>query len=394
MASAGDEEGATGDIPGTTMMSQNKKDDDDENTVELIRRYIADKLGLSSSGEEKPQVLDEISLDGIVKYIKDGKCKNIVTMAGAGISTSAGIPDFRSPVSGLYHNLEKYNLPDPQAIFEIEFFRKNPQPFFTLAKELYPGSFKPTICHYFIKLLQMKGLLLRHYTQNIDTLERVADIPGDYIIEAHGTFHTSHCLDCRKEYPLPWMKERIFSDVVPTCTECNGIVKPDIVFFGESLPSKFFKCAKTDFPKADLLIILGSSLAVQPFASLVDRVGAVCPRLLINREKAGERDRLMRMLGMGAGMDFDSSDNVRDVAWLGDCDDGCKLLADKLGWLDELNKLVDEGHAKVEREQEEDKKDCENKASCSPKKKQEDSTSPAEKDDSSSSEKTQDASKI
>lgn len=120
--------------------------------------------------------------------------------------TAAGIPDFRSPGSGLYHNLEKYNLPDPQAIFEIDFFRRNPQPFFTLAKELYPGTFKPTPCHYFIKLLQMKGLLLRHYTQNIDTLERVAGLPGDSIVEAHGTFHTSHCLDCHKEYDKGWMK--------------------------------------------------------------------------------------------------------------------------------------------------------------------------------------------
>lgn len=78
---------------------------------------------------------------------------------------AAGIPDFRSPGSGLYDNLQKYNLPYPQAIFEINFFRENPKPFFVLAKELYPGIFKPTIGHYFIRLLQEKGYLLRHYTQ-------------------------------------------------------------------------------------------------------------------------------------------------------------------------------------------------------------------------------------
>lgn len=75
-----------------------------------------------------------------------------------------------------------------------------------LAKELYPGSFKPTVCHYFIRLLCEKGLLLRHYTQNIDTLERVAGIPSEKLVEAHGTFHTGHCLECRKEYQLEWMK--------------------------------------------------------------------------------------------------------------------------------------------------------------------------------------------
>ena len=68
-----------------------------------------------------------------------------------------------------------------------------------------------------------------------------------------------------------FLSERIFSDLVPTCEKCNGVVKPDIVFFGENLPSRFFSCVEKDFRKCDLLIILGSSLTVQPFASLIDR---------------------------------------------------------------------------------------------------------------------------
>jgi NAD-dependent deacetylase sirtuin 2 len=68
-----------------------------------------------------------------------------------------------------------------------------------------------------------------------------------------------------------FLSERIFSDSLPTCEKCNGVVKPDIVFFGEDLPSRFFFCVEEDFPKCDLLIILGSSLVVQPFASLIDR---------------------------------------------------------------------------------------------------------------------------
>lgn len=323
--------------------------------IEGMRKYF-EHLGIyrgdtdSDNTTDKQKVLDEVSVDGIIKYIQKKPCKNIITLAGAGISTSAGIPDFRSPGSGLYHNLEKYNLPDPPAIFEIDFFLQNPQPFFTLAKELYPGSFKPTISHYFLRLLCEKGLLLRHYTQNIDTLERVAGIPEEKLVEAHGTFHTSHCLKCRKEYCLEWMKERIFADSVPTCTDCNGVVKPDIVFFGEALPSKFSEKVKTDFQDCDLLIILGSSLVVQPFASIIDRVKSTCPRLLINREKAGQRDRVMQLMGMGAGMDFDSSENTRDVAWIGDCDDGCKMIAEKLGWKDELLELVKREHAKIDAE--------------------------------------------
>ena len=78
--------------------------------------------------------MSSVDFEGILAYIKAGKAKNIITMAGAGISTSAGIPDFRTPGSGLYDNLQKYNLPDPQAIFDIGFFRSNPEPFFQLAK--------------------------------------------------------------------------------------------------------------------------------------------------------------------------------------------------------------------------------------------------------------------
>ncbi|KAG6465943.1 hypothetical protein O3G_MSEX015522, partial [Manduca sexta] len=113
-------------------------------------------------------------------------------------------------------------------------------------------------------------LLLRHYTQNIDTLERVAGIPADKLVEAHGTFYTAHCLDCRKEYTLEFVKERIFADQLPICTACPGIVKPDIVFFGESLPDRFQECLQQDFEHCDMLIIMGSSLEVQPFASLID----------------------------------------------------------------------------------------------------------------------------
>ena len=80
------------------------------------------------------------------------------------------------------------NLPHPEAVFELSFFRENPLPFYTLAQELYPGKYRPTITHSFINLLHQKGLLLKLFTQNIDCLEREAGVPGDKIIEAHGSF--------------------------------------------------------------------------------------------------------------------------------------------------------------------------------------------------------------
>ncbi|RZF47384.1 hypothetical protein LSTR_LSTR009123 [Laodelphax striatellus] len=329
-------------------------DVEDDGAVEKIRKYLAEKLSLfvpdAVDKPPQPKILDELSVDGIVNYIKDGKAKNIITLTGAGISTSAGIPDFRSPSTGLYANLQKYDLPYPQAIFELEFFKRNPEPFYTLARSLFPGAFKPTYSHYFIRMLQKKNLLMRHYTQNIDTLERVAGMEDDIIVEAHGTFHTAHCLSCHKEYTLEWLEEKLKLDDVPSCNECIGIVKPDIVFFGESLPEKFHTCAQVDFKKCDLLIIMGTSLEVQPFASLIDRVNDKCPRLLINREKAGNSDRLVWLLGMQSGLHFDSEDNYRDVFWAGDCDDGCLLLADKLGWGEELRNTVKEEHERIEKE--------------------------------------------
>ncbi|KAG7470788.1 hypothetical protein MATL_G00117430 [Megalops atlanticus] len=324
-----------------------------EEEMDFLRNLFSRTLGLGP-GEK---VLDELTLEGVARYIQSGKCKNIICMVGAGISTSAGIPDFRSPGTGLYANLQKYNLPYPEAIFQIDYFKKHPEPFFALAKELYPGQFKPTVCHYFIKLLKDKGLLQRCYSQNIDTLERVAGLQADDLIEAHGTFYTSHCVSflCRKEYTLDWMKEKIFSDEIPKCEKCSGLVKPDIVFFGENLPARFFTSMKTDFPRCDLLIIMGTSLQVQPFASLVSRVSKSTPRLLINMEKTGQCDALMGMLGFGGGMDFDSEKAYRDVAYIGTCDDGCLALAELLGWKAELEEMVKREHALIDSKDKQDK---------------------------------------
>ncbi|KAJ2798928.1 Sir2 histone deacetylase Hst2, partial [Coemansia furcata] len=111
------------------------------------------------------------SLEAIADMVATGKAKNIIVMAGAGISTDAGIPDFRSPGTGLYDNLQQFNLPHPEAIFSIDYFRRNPKPFYMLAKELYPGQYVPTQSHFF----------------NIDCLERAAGIDPELIVEAHGS---------------------------------------------------------------------------------------------------------------------------------------------------------------------------------------------------------------
>jgi len=336
----------TSDEEKNSKHSSDEEDGEDDTEgfpLEEIRRQLENRLhiGLGKvdlDEQRHPHVLDDLDLDGIIEYIKQGAAKNVIVMAGAGISTSAGIPDFRSPGSGLYDNLEKYDLPHPSAVFDIRYFEENPKPFFVLAKELYPENLVPTPTHSFIRLLEEKNLLLRHYTQNIDTLERLAGVSEDKIVEAHGTFHSAHCIKCNKEYSQDWIREKIFSDEIPKCESCQGVVKPDIVFFGEALPARFFSCVQSDFKQCDLLIIMGSSLLVQPFASLIDQVSDVCPRLLINKEKAGIVKDLPRLL-MGEGLQYENPGNYRDVYQEGDTDSVSQLISEKLGWQADLQKL-------------------------------------------------------
>ncbi|KAJ1768933.1 NAD-dependent protein deacetylase sirtuin-2 [Coemansia sp. RSA 1843] len=323
-------------------ISDSDSDSDVDDTYEGPASPLTVHSPLIAKGVDSVFTSEMSTLDSIAQMIKMRSVKNIVVMAGAGISTSAGIPDFRSPRTGVYANLKQFNLPHAEALFTIDYFRKNPKPFYVLAKDLYPGQFSPTTSHFFIKLLERKGILQRHYTQNIDCLERVAGLSPDRIVEAHGSFHTAHCIEgsCNKEHSQDWVKKKIMDNKIPHCTKCKSLVKPDITFFGENLPSRFFELSEDDFSSCDLLIVMGTSLLVQPFASLVNEVKSNVPRLLINRVRVGESS------APNLGFDFDGKRSSRgsrgtrglhrDALILGDCDEACTLLADRLGWKDEL----------------------------------------------------------
>ncbi|XP_014247091.1 NAD-dependent protein deacetylase Sirt2-like isoform X2 [Cimex lectularius] len=329
--------------------SSKSKENKSDVHVEKLESISKDMAGREKEKKDSSRTLEEqlaslkissvdestlSNLSSLAEKLKMNQFKNVVTLVGAGISTSAGIPDFRSPGTGLYDNLKKFNLPYSEAIFELDYFQEKPEPFFQLARDLMPGTFKPTKSHYFIKLLEEKGILLRHYTQNIDGLERLAGVSPEKMIEAHGTFYTSHCTNCSKEYSFDWMKNAISAKPVPLCEKCHHVVKPDIIFFGENLPVEFFVKAQKDFPKCDLLIIMGSSLSVQPVASLVTRVGKKCPRLIINKGKVGE----------SLGISFKGSS--KDIFLDGDCDASVVRLAKLAGWDADLAKLVDQGRKK------------------------------------------------
>ncbi|XP_010297122.2 NAD-dependent protein deacetylase sirtuin-3, mitochondrial isoform X1 [Balearica regulorum gibbericeps] len=274
----------------------------------------------------------QLTLHDVAELIQNKECRRVVVMAGAGISTPSGIPDFRSPGSGLYSNLEQYNIPYPEAIFQLTYFFANPKPFFTLAKELYPGNYRPNYAHYFLRLLHDKGLLLRLYTQNIDGLERVAGIPPDRLVEAHGTFATATCMVCRRKFPGEDFRGDVMADKIPHCPVCTGIIKPDIVFFGEELPQRFF-LHMTDFPMADLLFVIGTSLEVEPFASLAGAVRGSIPRVLINRDLVGP---------------FAWQQRYNDIAQLGDVVSGVEKLVELLNWTEEMRTLIQKEKEKLD----------------------------------------------
>ncbi|KAH7161251.1 Sir2 family protein [Dactylonectria macrodidyma] len=302
-----------------------------------VPRWVARRMGQDESSiadAGPPKTLTERSLPAVAEYIKSGRAKRIVVLTGAGISTSAGIPDFRSPKTGLYNNLARLNLPYAEAVFDISYFRQHPEPFYVLAKELYPGKFHPTVSHVFITLLARKGLLQMLFTQNIDCLERAAGVPSDKIIEAHGSFATQRCIECKTEYPDDEIREHVLKGEVPRCGEkdCGGLVKPDIVFFGEPLP-KTFDNNTYQAAMADLVLIIGTSLSVYPFAGLPEMTMQGKPRVLFNMERVGQ---------IGHRSD--------DVIELGSCDAGIRKLADELGWRDELEQLWREVVGKKEAE--------------------------------------------
>lgn len=217
---------------------------------------IAYKAPADINIEERMRVLDltpgeQPSLESVAKKINCGDIKNIVILCGAGISVSCGIPDFRSEGTGLYHNLQKYDLDTPESIFDIEFFRSNPKPFIHLAKELYPGKFQPSVTHHFLKLLENKNKLLRVYTQNIDGLEFQVGLSESKVVQCHGGFQNSHCISqaCGASCDNARLKADILAGKETLCEKCSSLCKPGITFFGEgkctlSISARTYMCTK------------------------------------------------------------------------------------------------------------------------------------------------------
>ena len=199
--------------------------------------------------------------DGVaqcVQLINQSKC--IVVLTGAGISTNAGIPDFRGP-QGLYTS----RLYDPEKVFDISYFLKDPKPFYEFAHDFIAleSTIQPTATHHTLASLEAKGLIKAVITQNIDGLHQKAG--SQKVLDMHGNFLTSHCLRCRKAFDYHELKSMVLQHVIPHCS-CRGIIKPDIVFFGEDV--KYYHQSLELAQNADLFFVIGTSCVVYPAASL------------------------------------------------------------------------------------------------------------------------------
>jgi NAD-dependent deacetylase len=199
---------------------------------------------------------------------------SVVALTGAGISVPSGIPDFRSPGTGLWENV------DPMEVAHIDAFHRDPQRFWSFYRPRFQmlGDKQPNPAHLALARLETDGLLDAVVTQNVDRLHRRAGTKR--LIEVHGSIDTSSCTECHASYPLENV-ESLFDDGVAHCATCSGLVKPDVVLFGELLPEEAMHEAQTLAERCDLMLCVGSSLEVYPVAGLPSIARAAGAKLAI-----------------------------------------------------------------------------------------------------------------
>ncbi len=188
------------------------------------------------------------------------EARSIAALTGAGISTNAGIPDFRGP-KGLYVT-KRY---DPDKVFDIDYFQVDPKPFFDFARDFisFENQLAPTIAHDFLAKLEAGGKLSGVITQNIDSLHQRAG--SKKVFEMHGSFLKNFCFRCRKEFFYDEIKARLQNEPVPHCS-CGGVIKPDVIFFGENV--KYLAESSRLAEEVDLFFVIGTSCVVYPAAML------------------------------------------------------------------------------------------------------------------------------
>lgn len=190
-----------------------------------------------------------------------------MALTGAGVSTESGIPDFRSRNTGLWNQF------DPEEVASIQALKRNPESFYRFNLRWWKGCLgaKPNAAHYTLADLERTGWLLGVITQNIDGLHQAAG--STRIWEVHGNLRSCFCLSCRKEYKMTHLYQGFYCN-------CGGLLRPNVVLFGDPMPQAYFVAEKV-LSGCQLLLVVGSSLQVQPVASLPDLSRQV---VIINKE--------------------------------------------------------------------------------------------------------------
>lgn len=199
-----------------------------------------------------------------------------IALTGAGISTASGIPDFRSPGTGLW---EKVN---PMRVASIHAFRRHPETFYDwirpLAKRLFEAE--PNPGHRALAKMETEGYLKAIITQNIDNLHQEAG--SSEVLEVHGHLRSATCMDCYRVRCAPKLiAEFLATGEIPRCPHCGGVMKPNVVLFGEQLPIEVVNEAMAHVRSADLMLVAGSSLEVIPVSQLPIRVHRNSGRLIV-----------------------------------------------------------------------------------------------------------------
>ncbi len=191
------------------------------------------------------------------------KARRVFVLTGAGISTPSGIPDFRSEGTGLWSRDE------PLEAASLNTFRTNPENFFQWFRPLAGQIFnaQSNAAHLALAGIESHGIPVTIATQNIDGLHQKAG--SKHVIELHGTIRTVSCTQCFKQYESKsFLPAYIDHGAIPLCSSCNGILKPDVILFGEQLPQAAWNEAQKEARQADLMLVAGSSMEVLPVAGL------------------------------------------------------------------------------------------------------------------------------
>jgi NAD-dependent deacetylase len=213
------------------------------------------------------------------------QAESVVALTGAGISVPSGIPDFRTPGKGLWTKV------DPMKVAHIEAFRRDPKAFWEYYRPRFQtlSDKRPNPAHEALAELERRGLLDGVITQNIDRLHRAAG--SQRVVEVHGSIETSSCTSCEARYRLEDVPSLFDEEGVAECLACCGLVKPDVVLFGELLPEAAMAEAQELAEGADLMLCVGSSLEVYPVAGLPELTLASGGQIAIVTQSSTPYDR-------------------------------------------------------------------------------------------------------